>query len=347
VTGAFDLPHGGTASRETTPEKGSTRFNQDLGQLEFYTGTEWRTTLSYDGSGRGRGVFPGGNSPTNQSFIGYVNISTLGNEQSFGNLTAIRNAHANVASETRGVFGGGYVAPSSINTIDYITIAAAGNSIDFGDLTTTRRLHAAVSSSTRGVFGNADANVIDYIQIATVGNAVDFGDALLTGANYTGRNYAACGSPTRGVFIGGTPSPGITNMRFITISSLGNTTDFGNQLFSSLNGSACSNSVRGVYNYGQGSAPNAYTLGYITLATTGFTAYFAELNFICDAGVTSCNQTRGLFAGGSNPSTFNNTISYVSFATTGNAQDFGDLSIARSNMGISACSDSHGGLGGF
>ena len=26
VTGAFDLPHGGTASRETTPEKGSTRF---------------------------------------------------------------------------------------------------------------------------------------------------------------------------------------------------------------------------------------------------------------------------------------------------------------------------------
>jgi hypothetical protein len=38
VTGKFDLPHGGSEDREETPEKGSTRFNQDLGQLEFYTG---------------------------------------------------------------------------------------------------------------------------------------------------------------------------------------------------------------------------------------------------------------------------------------------------------------------
>jgi hypothetical protein len=55
VTGTFDLPHGGSEDREETPEKGSTRFNQDLGQLEFYTGLEWRTVGSYDGSGRGRG----------------------------------------------------------------------------------------------------------------------------------------------------------------------------------------------------------------------------------------------------------------------------------------------------
>ena len=37
VTGTFDLPHCGSEYREETPEKGSTRFNQDLGQLEFYT----------------------------------------------------------------------------------------------------------------------------------------------------------------------------------------------------------------------------------------------------------------------------------------------------------------------
>jgi hypothetical protein len=60
VTGKFDLPHGGSEDREETPEKGSTRFNQDLGQLEFYTGYEWRTVGSIDGSGRGRGVFGGG-----------------------------------------------------------------------------------------------------------------------------------------------------------------------------------------------------------------------------------------------------------------------------------------------
>jgi len=60
VTGKFDLPHGGTEDREDTPEKGSTRFNQDLGQLEFYTGYEWRTVNSYaDSGGRGRGVIMG------------------------------------------------------------------------------------------------------------------------------------------------------------------------------------------------------------------------------------------------------------------------------------------------
>jgi hypothetical protein len=56
VTGKFDLPHGGTEDREDTPEKGSTRFNQDLGQLEFYTGYEWRTVNSYADSGTYSGL---------------------------------------------------------------------------------------------------------------------------------------------------------------------------------------------------------------------------------------------------------------------------------------------------
>ena len=81
VTGTFDLPHGGTLGRELTPEKGSTRFNQDLGQLEFYTGLEWKTVGSYDGSGRGRGVFPTGNAAgpvaNFSDVIDYVNIATL------------------------------------------------------------------------------------------------------------------------------------------------------------------------------------------------------------------------------------------------------------------------------
>ena len=60
VTGTFDLPEGGTSQREATPEKGSTRFNQDLGTIEFYTGVDWRPVNYYsDGGGRGRGVIMG------------------------------------------------------------------------------------------------------------------------------------------------------------------------------------------------------------------------------------------------------------------------------------------------
>ena len=346
VLKTFDLPSGGTSGRVATSERGSTRYNEDLGQLEFYTGYEWRTVGSYDGSGRGRGIFPGGSTPSAQTFIGFVNISTTGNEQSFGNLTQAMNCHANVASAIRGCFGGS-ATPTTINNIEYITIASEGKAIDFGDLTAARRLHAAVSSSTRGVFGNADANVIDYIEISTLGNALDFGDAVRNGSSYTGRNYAACGSPVRGLFIGGTPSPGQTEISSLIIASKGNTIDFGNQLFKSLNNSACSNSTRGIYNYGNGTASNALHTAYLTIATAGTSSYFGDLNFISDAGLPSCNQIRGLFAGGANPSSFTNNISYMTFSTAGNAIDFGDLSIARGNMGISACSDSHGGLGGF
>jgi hypothetical protein len=41
-----------------------------------------------------------------------------------------------------------------------------------------------------------------------------------------------------------------------------------------------------------------------------------------------------------------NTMDYITIASAGNAQDFGDLTSARSTLS-GACSDSHGGLGGF
>ena len=129
VTGTFDIPHGGSEDREETPEKGSTRFNQDLGQLEFYTGLEWRTTASYDGYGRGRGVWMGGEDiggATETEFNDYVNISTLGNSFSFGDLSVGNRSRLETAgaSSVRGVFGGGRSEPG-VNTdiIDYITIA--------------------------------------------------------------------------------------------------------------------------------------------------------------------------------------------------------------------------------
>ena len=40
-----------------------------------------------------------------------------------------------------------------------------------------------------------------------------------------------------------------------------------------------------------------------------------------------------------------NVIDYIDIATTGDAMDFGDLISPRFRIG--ACSDSHGGLGGF
>ena len=60
--------------------------------------------------------------------------------------------------------------------------------------------------------------------------------------------------------------------------------------------------------------------------------------------MSSSTSTRGVMAGGLNPSILN-SIEYVNITSTGDAQDFGDLFQA---IGVGdACSDSHGGLGGF
>jgi len=356
VTGAFDLPHGGTASRETTPEKGSTRFNSDLGQLEFYTGTEWRTTLSYDGSGRGRGVFGGGyiSSPGVGSLqsIEFITIATTGNGQSFGDLTLNRNQLSSCASETRGLFGGGSPGgATAFNTIDYITIASAGNAIDFGDLyaNAQSRNPGAISSSTRGIWAgganpvpgsSVQINIIQYVQIGTLGNSIDFGDLTSTRRI---RDYR-CSSPTRGVFGSGTPGSGYTkSMDFITISSTGNAVTFGDMLFSGGYGGGCSNTIRGLF--GGGNTPTYdNTIQFITIATTGNATDFGDLTLARQVGGSCSSSTRGIFAGGAT-ATGQNIIEYVSISTFGNAQDFGDLYIPRELT--TGCSDSHGGLGGF
>ena len=344
VTGTFDIPHGGSEDREETPEKGSTRFNQDLGQLEFYTGYEWRTTASYDGSGRGRGVF--GSGTGNTQLIEYVNIATQGNSTNFGTLTVSHDTQpGSCASSIRGIFAGGNPLT---NVIDYITIASEGNAIDFGDLTVARLYVGGSSSSTRGIFAggftptptNINLNIIDYITIATIGNALDFGDLIATRSG-----NASCSSPTRSVIFSAEANVSNT-IQFVTIASTGNAIRFGelNVTKTTYHGSFSSN-TRGVSCGGYATAPiNA--IEYVTIATTGNAIYFGDLtgsNRFATAGASS--NTRGLCGGGGNPGGSVNIIDFVTIANTANAQDFGDLVASRGYL--TAHSDSHGGLGGF
>ena len=342
VTGTFDLPHGGTLDREETPEKGSTRFNEDLGQLEFYTGLEWRTTASYDGSGRGRGVF-GAQTPGNRAQLEFVNITTLGNTNNFGALSLQRFVTNGCSSSIRGVFGGGY-NPSNVaqNVMDYIAIPSEGNAIDFGDLTVARARPGSASSSTRGLWAGGATpslqNVIDYVHISTLGNALDFGDLISAR-----RNVGGCSSPTRALFAGGTTGVANSNIETVTISSTGNTVKFGDLIGAYFLYGGLSNTVRGFWT-GNG---NVNDIQYVTIASFGNAIEFGDLTVTRGRAGGASNSIRGVWAGGyQNPgSVSQNTIDYITLATVGNAQDFGDLTESGSeSVGIS---DSHGGLGGF
>jgi hypothetical protein len=124
-----------------------------------------------------RGIFAGGNTPTNIDTIEFVTIQTTGDATDFGDLTAATVNMGAFSNSTRGLVGGGQ-SPSNTNKIEFITIASKGNATDFGDRTVSVEQVTGASSPTRGVFagGNPFTNVIDFVEILTTGNATNFGD---------------------------------------------------------------------------------------------------------------------------------------------------------------------------
>ena len=169
--------------------------------------------------------------------IDFITTATTGNASDFGDLLSITNSMCNANnSPTRGIFSGGNApnSPYNQNVIQYVTMASAGNATDFGDLTVNARDAAGgtASSNTRGLIliGNSspnnNLNTVDFVTIASTGNAADFGDI------FTGRySVSSCSNSNRAVFLGGrTTSPSVVHynsMEFVTISTTGNTSDFG------------------------------------------------------------------------------------------------------------------------
>ena len=75
-----------------------------------------------------------GGATSRTNVIEYITIQTTGNATDFGDMTLAIGSRGGLANSTRGVFAGGYDAPSYSNVMDYVTIQTTGNATDFGDL---------------------------------------------------------------------------------------------------------------------------------------------------------------------------------------------------------------------
>jgi hypothetical protein len=129
-------------------------------------------------------------------------------------------------------------------------------------------------------------------------------------------------------------------IQYITFSSTGNMTDFGDITpgGSLLNAGAAS-STRGLYAGGNGTG-GGNQIGYITIASTGNSTDFGDLTYATTEGLVGMsNSTIGLFGGGEAPNTL---LNKVTIASTGNAVDYGNLTTRHSEG--AASSGSHGGL---
>ena len=330
--------------------EGVTRINSNA---YFYLPTG--DTESRDKGAGTRGISFGGSDASNRiNTINFINISTTGHAKDFGDLLDKINQQAAAGSTTRAISAGGFgTSPvtNEIVTMNYITTASTGDALDFGDLTLARRLLVGCSSQTRGIFaGGYDSpnkyNTMDYVTIATQGDALDFGDMSADGQTPSGR-YSSAGyaSPTRGVWHGGYGFPAYRNIiDYVTISSRGNTKDFGDSSIANYYMGGCSNSIRGISGGAfNPSGTHQNLIEYTTIATTGNAQDFGDLIQRAASTAACASQIRGVFLGGSVGGNHNNAISFVTLMTMGNAQDFGDLTtVIAYNAGAS---NGHGGLG--
>ena len=129
----------------------------------------------------------------------------------------------------------------------------------------------------------------------------------------------------RGFTAGGWTSGPIEEIEFVTISSPGNATDFGNLTDSRSYGSGCANATgRALF---WGFAENQPQIDYITTTSTSSASDFGDMQNSRGLGAAASSGTRGLYFGGrGGGGGYNsNEVDYLTIATTMNSVDFGNL----------------------
>ena len=354
----FVPPSGTKAERPDSPSPGMLRFNTDIGRLEVWRNDHWATILgessdlgfSTAGSGDSpggtgtRGVLMGGGTPTPVNEIDYITVETLGNSLDFGNLNATeRGSHNGQAgSRVKGLAMGGNDSGANVESIIF---ASTGSAVNHGNLLSTgRRLGGGASNQTRALYAGGmtpvPQNNISAVDIASTGSSETFG-SLSTGTYFA----SGVASSVRGVFSMGreTASPHYYGeIEYVTISSQGNSQDFGNLTETQIPDGA-GNSIRGIFS---GGSNPTYTnfINFLTIATTGDALDFGDLTVAkAMAGAVSSPTRYVTMAGRNSGGSMIDEMDYVTIMTTGNAISFGEIT-GSDRFRPTSASNGHGGL---
>ena len=145
----------------------------------------------------------------------------------------------------------------------------------------------------------------------------------------------------RGLFGGGEAGANNESDRidFITISTQGDATDFGNLSASRSHLGGCADRTRGLFMGGR-TAPGGHSevVDFITISTAGHATDFGDLTQSRSRTTGFNNSTRGVRAGGD---PFTDTIDFGTIQTTGNFIDFGNLISSRRST-LTAASPTRG-----
>ena len=159
---------------------------------------------------------------------------------------------------------------------------------------------------------------------------------------------------SRGLIMGGITYPGAgykNTIEYVTISSLGNSVDFGDLTNSPNGGGGFSSKTRGFV--AGGNTPEGYGINviqFVTIASLGNATDFGDAGYSRANARGVSNDTRGVYSGGESASSPNpsiNNIEFITMSTSGNGQDFGDL-IDKGSSYATASSPTRGvNMGGY
>ena len=192
---------------------------------------------------------------------------------------------------------------------------------------------------------NTDTKNLEFYRGDTIGwSSFELIDTDLGGG--TGSNT---GVGTRGIFGSGEAPHGNT-IDFLTISTFGDSTDFGDLTQDRRSGGSMGSSeTRGLFAGGQHPSPFTFfnIIDFVTIASTGNATDFGDLENKAYNVRGFSSRTRGVASCGQKGPSFTavNTIEFVTIASTGDANDFGDLSTVRTTP-APAASSTRGVFGG-
>ena len=169
---------------------------------------------------------------------------------------------------------------------------------------------------------NTDSAHLEYYR----GDTIGWVKIEATSNELGGGTGSNTGFGTRGLVMGGSPnnSNGINTVDYITISTLGDSQDFGDLTDARKALSSLGGRVRALAAGGTRPSYTSTVIDFATFSSTGNFADFGDTSTQGQSYAGLSDGNRGIFAGGYRGG-ITNIIEYVTIAQTGNAVDFGDI----------------------
>lgn len=229
------------------------------------------------------------NQPTNA--IDFITVSSPGNASDFGDITLALSVQSGVDNGSNDIglsVGGINAAIQTISLINYINISSEGNAATWGaSMLLAKGRSAGCSNKTneRALIGGGWTqsgdlyrDEIEYLTISTpatgisVGNLVEGINGLLSGTSN--------GINDRGIWFGGyAPTASKNVIQYSTITSLADSTDFGDLSTTIRASGGCSNGPNERAVTGGGYTGSVYlnSMEYVTISSLGNSGIFGDI----------------------------------------------------------------------